>query len=129
MSLRRALPWSVALILSFATAVSAEPSVTEVSQSEPVLYSSEELRAESSEVQDAATLICLSVRCTSESDCWAACPSASSVSCTSNACRYTYPGGGGGGGGPTCPATRCIDDSDCVCSGRQGYCDARVCRY
>ncbi|MFP2929019.1 hypothetical protein ACLESO_28230 [Pyxidicoccus sp. 3LG] len=128
MSLRRALPWSVALLLSFTAAVSAEPSTTEASQSEPVLYSSEELRSETSEPQDASSLICLSVRCSSVSECWAACPSASSVSCTNNACRYTYPGGGGGGG-PTCPSSRCIDDSDCVCSGRQGYCDMRACRY
>ncbi|MFP2903479.1 hypothetical protein ACLESD_00060 [Pyxidicoccus sp. 3LFB2] len=131
MSLRRSLPWSLALILSFAAAVSAEPSATEASQSEPALYSSEELRAETSEPQDAAGLVCLAVRCSNVSDCWAACPSASSVSCVSNGCRYTFPGGGGGGGGgPTCPLTRCSDDSDCVCSGRQGYCDSgRACRY
>jgi hypothetical protein len=124
MSLRRVLPVSIALFLSFATTVTAEPSATEASQSEAVLYSTEEISAES----DAASLVCLAVRCSSVSECWAACPSASSVSCVNNGCRYTYPGGGGGGG-PTCPLTRCADDSDCVCNGRQGYCDTRACRY
>ncbi|WP_164019770.1 hypothetical protein [Pyxidicoccus trucidator] len=130
MSLRRALPWSIALLLSFAATVSAEPSATEASQSEPALYSSEELRAETSGPEDVSTLACVAVRCTDASECWNACPSASSVSCVNNGCRYTYPGGGGGGGGgPTCPLTRCSDDADCVCKGQQGYCEVRACRY
>jgi len=125
MSLRRVLPWSLALFLSFTTAVSAEPSNTEAAPIE----SSEELRAETSEPQDAASLVCVAVRCSTVSECWAACPGASSVSCVSNGCRYTLPGGGGGGGGPTCPLTRCSDDADCVCKGQQGYCETRACRY
>jgi hypothetical protein len=130
MSLRRSLPWSIALLLSFAAAVSAEPSATVARPSEPVLYSSDDLRSETSEPQDAASLICVAVRCSTASECWAACPSASSVSCVNNGCSYTYSGGGGGGGGgPSCPLTRCSDDSDCVCSGQQGYCDGRACRY
>ncbi|NTX62041.1 hypothetical protein HUA74_15370 [Myxococcus sp. CA051A] len=117
MSLRRVLPWSLALLLSFTTAVFAEPTATEV------------LAPESSEPQDAASLVCVAVRCSTVSECWAACPGASSVSCVSNGCRYTLPGGGGGGGGPWCELTRCSDDADCVCKGQQGYCEARACQY
>lgn len=130
MSLRRqSLPWSIALLLAFAATVSAEPSATEATSMESRTDSSEELVAETSEPQDAASLVCVAVRCSTVSECWSACPGASSVSCVSNGCRYTYPGGGGGGGGPTCPLTRCSDDSDCVCKGQQGYCDTRACRY
>ncbi|MCP3102369.1 hypothetical protein LZ198_26205 [Myxococcus sp. K15C18031901] len=125
--LSRALPLSLALALSFTSAlVTAEPSSVEATQSEERLSSAEA----TPEAQDAANLACVAVRCSSEAECWNACPTAQDVACVNNGCKYTLPGGGGGGGGgPTCPATRCIDDSDCICSGRQGYCDVRVCRY
>ncbi|WNG46311.1 hypothetical protein F0U60_20935 [Archangium minus] len=127
---RRHLPWGLALLLSVTAAIAAEPSAS----SEPVQLryaSDEQSSAEVSAPEQIEGLLCLSVRCSTEDDCWNACPTATSVSCTRNACSYTTSGGGGGGGGggPFCPATRCIDDSDCVCSGTQGICENRACSY
>ncbi|RKH54081.1 hypothetical protein D7X55_14230 [Corallococcus sp. AB049A] len=132
-SSRRSLSWSVAVLLSFAaTTAFAEPSapVLELA-TQAVCAASDSSEALTSEPtpEEAAGLICFSVRCSSEADCWNACPNANSVTCTRNACSYVLPGGGGGGGGPTCPSTRCIDDSDCVCGTTQGWCNNRACAY
>ncbi len=125
-SLRRHLPWSLVLVLCITTAVSAEPTGTQGSEQAELCSSDEQ--STSSEAETAESLICMSVRCSSEQDCWNACPGAISVSCNFNACSYQYSTGGGGGGG-FCPSTRCIDDSDCVCQGQQGYCANRACTY
>lgn len=131
---RRHLPWSLALLLSFTAAIAAEPSTSSEPQSEPVQLqyaSGEQSSAEVSAPEPIEGLVCLSVRCITEDDCWNACPSATSVSCTRNACSYSTSGGGGGGGGggPFCPATRCIDDSDCSCNGSPGVCVNRACSF
>lgn len=76
--------------------------------------------------------LCYAALCESEADCWNSCPGASSVSCVSNECQYTYPGGGGGGGGggPFCDARLCNWDGDCTCNTAQGYCGTdNVCHY
>lgn len=119
---RRHLPWGLALLLSFTAAIAAEPV-------QPQSSSVEQSSAEVGAPEQLEGLLCLSVRCSTEDDCWNACPSATSVSCTRNACSYTTSGGGGGGGGPFCPATRCIDDSDCVCNGSPGICENRACSF
>lgn len=74
--------------------------------------------------------VCPNIRCSSNAECAQACPSATSATCGAftHACTYTFPGGGGGGGG-SCPSTRCIDEFDCVCNGRQGVCIERACHY
>jgi hypothetical protein len=124
---RRALSWSIALLLSFtaATAV-AEPSAPALELMEQAVCASVDASEPPSDAS--ASLVCMSVRCSSEQDCWNACPGAQSVSCTRNACSYQLPGGGGGGG-PTCPATRCIEDMDCECRGVPGVCVNRACRF
>ncbi|MFP2960551.1 hypothetical protein ACLEPN_22700 [Myxococcus sp. 1LA] len=131
-SRRHSLSWSVAVLLAFAAAsASAEPSESTLplasaavcSQSTP---STSDVRVE----EEASGLVCMSVRCSSEQECWDACPTARSVTCSRNACSYTFGGGGGGGGGgPFCPTTKCSDDADCVCRGTQGYCFNRACSY
>ncbi|MBZ4373846.1 hypothetical protein [Corallococcus sp. AS-1-6] len=133
MSSRRSLSWSVAVLLSFAaTASFAEPAAPAMElATRAVCAATESSEALTSEPtpEEAAGLLCISVRCSSEDDCWNACPNALSVTCTRNACSYEISGGGGGGGGPTCPSTRCIDDSDCVCGTTQGWCNNRACAY
>ncbi|MBN8466279.1 hypothetical protein JYJ95_07130 [Corallococcus exiguus] len=130
MSSRRSLSWSVAVLLSFAaTAAFAEPSAPALEMATQAVCAAAEAMSSEPTPEEAAGLICLSVRCSSEADCWNACPNARSVTCERNACSYQLPGGGGGGGGPTCPSSRCIDDSDCVCGTRQGYCNNRACTY
>ncbi|RKH20683.1 hypothetical protein D7Y13_35255 [Corallococcus praedator] len=134
MTSRRKLPWSLALLLTFATATAfAEPSASPSAGTSPAVCAS----VESSEAQvseappseaELAGLVCSIGRCTTVEDCWNACPNASSAACTRNACSYTYPGGGGGGG-PTCPSSRCIEDSDCSCKGTPGSCVNRACVY
>ncbi|QRK05319.1 hypothetical protein JQX13_34725 [Archangium violaceum] len=120
---RRHLPWSLALLLSVTAAIAAESVQHQYA-------SDEQSSAEVSAPEQIEGLVCLSVRCITEDDCWNACPTATSVSCTRNACSYTTSGGGGGGGGgPLCPATRCIDDSDCSCNGSPGVCVNRACAY
>ncbi|RKH56903.1 hypothetical protein [Corallococcus aberystwythensis] len=129
---RRSLSWSVAVLLSFAATLSfAEPSAPTLEMAgQAVCAATESDEALSSEPtsEEAAGLVCFAVRCSSEDDCWNACPNARSVACTRTVCSYQLPGGGGGGG-PTCPSTRCIDDSDCVCGTAQGYCNNRACAY
>ncbi|XXF79651.1 hypothetical protein P2318_07805 [Myxococcaceae bacterium GXIMD 01537] len=128
---RRHLPWSVALLLSIAAVVSAEPAASVEPGADEASYSSNELvSTEPGEEGMTQTLLCPAVRCSSVEDCRSACPNGVVLSCTLNACRYqSSGGGGGGGGGPTCPSTRCLDDEDCVCSGRQGSCVERACTY
>ena len=133
---RRSLSWSVAVLLAFAAIPAlAEPSASALEVVEQAVCAS----AESSEVSEssesseaspdeAAGLICMSTRCSSDTECRNACPTARTAVCSFNACRYTY-SGGGGGGGPTCPSSRCIYDSDCVCGTAQGYCVQRACTY
>lgn len=130
---RRSLSWSVAVLLAFAAIPAlAEPSASALEVVEQAVCASAE-SSESSEVSEpapdeAAGLICMSTRCSSDSECRNACPTARTAVCSFNACRYTY-SGGGGGGGPTCPSSRCIYDSDCVCGTVQGYCVQRACTY
>lgn len=127
-SSRRSLSWSVAVLLSFAaTTAFAEPSAQALELATQAVCAATD--ASEPTPEEAAGLICLSVRCASEDDCWNACPDARSVTCVRNACSYELSGGGGGGGGPTCPSTRCIDDSDCVCGTTQGGCNNRACAY
>ncbi|RYZ40048.1 MAG: hypothetical protein EOO71_17670 [Myxococcaceae bacterium] len=130
MTSRRKLPWGIALLLTFATATAfAEPSTETASAVCASVESSEAQVSETpSSEAELAGLVCMTVRCSTEQECWNACPGATSVTCSRNACSYTYPGGGGGGG-PTCPSTRCIDDSDCSCKGSPGTCVNRACVF
>ncbi|AEI66888.1 hypothetical protein [Corallococcus macrosporus] len=130
-SRRPSLSWSVAVLLAFTAATaSAEPSESTLTLASAAVCSqgtpsSSDVRA----ADEASGLVCISVRCSSDQDCWDACPTARTAACSRNACSYTHGGGGGGGGGPVCPSTRCIDDADCVCQGTQGYCFNRACSY
>ncbi|RKG93696.1 hypothetical protein [Corallococcus terminator] len=130
MKSRRNLPWGLALLLTFATTTAfAEPSAETASAVCASVESSEAQVSEATPGEaELASLACVTVRCTTAQECWNACPGASSVSCSRNACSYTMPGGGGGGG-PTCPSTRCIEDSDCNCKGSPGYCVNRACVF
>jgi len=83
------------------------------------------------------TSICAQSLCWSDQDCYNACPGAASAACINDVCHYPTGGGGGsgggggggGGGGPICPISLCMDDSQCLCGGRQGYCMNEICYY
>ncbi|WP_141258503.1 MULTISPECIES: hypothetical protein, partial [unclassified Myxococcus] len=98
-SRRHSLSWSVAVLLTFAaTAASAEsPEPNVAVASAAVCSQSVQSDAEVSE-PDLSGLACVIVRCSSEQQCWDACPTARTATCSRNACSYTYGGGGGGGG-------------------------------
>lgn len=73
---------------------------------------------------------CLASFCSTDSQCRANCPSATSATCSSGTCHYTLPGGGGSGGGGQCPMQRfCSNDSQCYYSlgGIQGTCSGNTC--
>ncbi|MCY1035918.1 hypothetical protein OV207_31045 [Corallococcus sp. BB11-1] len=130
MTSRRNLPWGLALLLTLttATAFAEPPAVMAAPVCASVDTSEAQVSQEPSTEAELAGLVCMSVRCSSVQECWDACPTASSVACTRNACSYTH-SGGGGGGGPWCPASRCGADSDCHCKGSPGICVNRVCVF
>ncbi|WP_426751903.1 hypothetical protein [Myxococcus sp. Y35] len=132
-SRRHSLSWSVALLLTFAasTASATEPAGTSLAVAEPSVCSQQVQSDALADEGELSGLVCLSVRCSTDQECQAACPTARTATCSGNACSYTFGGGGGGGGpgGPSCPSTRCMYDDDCVCNGVQGYCAGRACAY
>jgi hypothetical protein len=122
-SRRNHFSWSFAVLLSLAATMAlAEPT----SSSSTMLQGGEQ-----STIEDAHTLsICHASLCETDQDCQSACPSATSATCVSNVCEYTYNGGGGGGGGgPLCNEQLCFEDGDCTCGTKRGYCGSNFVCY
>jgi len=100
------LPW----IASAQSAPGAEPA-TATNRTSPAQCSlAGDLFGATAPIESA---ICNISVCVTVSDCYEACPEATSASCVNNACQYGSGGGGGGGGGPICNASLCISASDC----------------
>ncbi|GHG99621.1 hypothetical protein [Comamonas sp. JC664] len=132
-SRRHSLSWGVALLLTLtaSAAGATEPtaSVSVLAEQSACAQAVESDARSTGDEGDLSSLVCVTVRCSSDQDCVQACPTARTATCSRNACSYTYGGGGGGGGGSPCPSTRCMYDEDCVCRGVQGYCNVRACAY